>query len=414
MGNHSIKSSKTTTKKKKFFCCLCTSTYSLNEKSHQDIRTKNDPISSCCVLGEDEKKSSLDFSFQSNRPLANLIHKFHLKIYLNDYLQRLKYSPQNQTFAQHFSSSTVIYPCNDIHQILIDRLHLFIISPPESILPNLSRSIFNSSVIHEQLRAKCYFIPLNDTSIEPSDYQQSESSCVFVSNDCFQTGFIRVDPEKISKEFLPFLVHSSLSSNFIQKWFDTLILVNQTCTIARRFLMGNPNHITCLLQQQDSPCEKNLIFVAFRRSSHTISPDEKFTDAFSPSLLSNHEKLHPDSIHIDYEQYSFALILSRWPKILIENYYTNPQRHSTRKWPREDQMKIIMQKSLLLTPMYSNDQWKINWDLIEEYLFRLMNDSCIFFYLLCQKFFARTDSQRRLIKHAFLNFCEKYGLPFSK
>lgn len=398
MGNQPIKSSKTTTKKKTFFCCLCTSTY--------DKSPPNDPISS------EEEKYCL---FQSNRPLTNVIHKFHLKAYLNDYLHRLKHSPQNQTFAQHFSSSTVIYPSNDIHPIFHDLLHLVIIAPPESILPYCSRSIFNTSIIHEQLRAKCYFIPLIDTLIEPLDDQPLKSSCVFVSNDSFQTGSIRIDPENVNKEFLPFVIQSSLSSNLIEKWFNTLILVNQTCSIARRFLMGNPNHITCLLQQYDSPSEKNFIFVALRRSSHSISSDEKFTDGFSPSFLSDTEKLSPESsIHIDYEQYSFALVLSRWPKLLMEKYFTHPQRRSTRKWPNEDQMKMIMQKSLLLTPMSSTDQWRINWDLIEEYLFRLMNESCIFFYLLCQKFFTRTYAQRTLIKHVFLNFSEKYGLPFSK
>jgi hypothetical protein len=77
-------------------------------------------------------------------------------------------------------------------------------------------------------------------------------------------------------------------------------------------------------------------------------------------------------------------------------------------------MKIIIKKSLLLTSDNHRDQWKINFDFIEKYLFELMNESTLFFYILCQQLFAQTYSKRRLIKHCFLNYCEKYGLPFSK
>ena len=124
------------------------------------------------------------------------------------------------------------------------------------------------------------------------------------------------------------------------------------------------------------------------------------------------EKLFPDHIHIDYEQYSFALILSHWPKSLIENYHTHPQRYSTRRWPSKDQMNIVIKKSLLLIP--DDDHWRVNFDFIEEYLFELMNESTLFFYILCQQLFAQIYFKHRLIKHCFLNHCEKYGLPFSK
>jgi len=77
-------------------------------------------------------------------------------------------------------------------------------------------------------------------------------------------------------------------------------------------------------------------------------------------------------------------------------------------------MNIIIKKSLLLIPDNNTHKWKINFDLIEEYLFELMNESTLFFYILCQQLFSQTYSKRLLIKHCFLNYCEKYGLPFSK
>ena len=419
MGNHSIKSSKTSKKKATVLCCcLCTSTYSIDEKSDQNIPTNSEQIFST----EDDLQSSLDISFESNRQLANLINKFQLKFYLKDYLHRVKTSHENQSFTRHFSSSTIIYPCNGLNQILVELLHLFIVAPPESMLPNFCKTTFNSSIIHEQLRAKCYFIPRTDTLIEPSDQQLDSSSCVFVSNDDFENGLIRVNSEKISREFLPFLRHSPeenlvyFSSNSIHQWFHNLILVNQTCAIAKRFLSGDHHQITCLFQEDASSVGSHhrLIFAVFRQPICTSSTNETCLDAFSPSFLSDNEKLSPQSVHIDYEQYSFAFILARWPKLLIESYYTHPQRHATRRWPCDEQMKLIIEKSLLLIPNCSNDRWEINWDLIEEFLFQLMNESALFFYLLCQKFFAQFDWQRRLIKHTFLNFCEKYGLPFSK
>jgi len=452
MGNKLIKSSKNKT----HFCCLSTSTFSIDEKSYPTfdrLSTNNDQNqpSFYCQTIEDLKKSPDDLSVEliikSNSEFSYLINKFQLNFYLKDYLNRLNNSKINQTLKTHFSSSTIIYPCNGINQVLTDDLQIFLISPPESILPNLSTKI------HEQIRSKCYFIPLRNDPIEPNDdeykqrilpidrthvvitlennstistnriFSELESSCVFISNDCFQTGLIRIDQEKIAKEFLPFISHSSednlcyLSSNLIQKWFQTLILVNQTCAIVKRFLLGNKNHITCLLKEQDT----NLIFAALRLPSctyfHQSSPGEKseeIIDGFSPLFLSDMEKHFHDYIHIDYEQYSFALLLSRWPKFLIENYYTHPHRYSTRQWPTNDQMKMIIKKSLLLTSDNHRDQWKINFDFIEKYLFELMNESTLFFYILCQQLFAQTYSKRRLIKHCFLNYCEKYGLPFSK
>jgi len=307
MGNKSIKSSKkkdeNINKKKKVFCCLCTSSFSINEKSLStfdqislNIDKNPKQTSYYCQSIEDLDKSlhitSLELIIKSNREFVNLINKFQLNFYLKDYLNRLKNSKINQTFKKHFSLSTIIYPCNNINQFLTDDLNLFFISPPESILPNLLINTNHSYQIHEQIRSKCYFIPLTNCQIEPDDdeYKQKsilldrthvvitlennstvetnkipiefESAGIFISNDLFQTGFIRIDQEKLAKQFLPFIYFCSeenlfyLSSNLIQKWFNTLILVNQTCAIAKRFLIGDKNHITCLLKEQITNQEK--------------------------------------------------------------------------------------------------------------------------------------------------------------
>ncbi|CAF0874584.1 unnamed protein product [Rotaria sordida] len=421
-------------------------------------------------LTNDNKQFSYILTIKSNREFLNLIKKFQLNFYLEDYQNRLKNSKIKQTFKQHFLSSKIINPSNRINQLLIDDLNLFIISPPESILPNLFINTNNSFKIHEQLRSKCYFIPLKYYQIEPNDDEYKQKSipldrthvvitlennqttksnkismeyepiCIFTSNDSFQTGFIHVNRENISKEFLPFIYYDSeenvsyLSSNLIQQWFNTLILVNQTCNIVQRFLTGDGRHITCLLKEEMSnqsnkenlsSCHNNLIFASLRLPpykylndlSSTNIQEEKsdnISDAFSPIFLSNNKKISNDSIHINYEQYSFAFVLYRWPKILIDNYYTHPNRYSKRQWPSKYYMNIIIKKFLLLIPdSTTTHKWKINFDLIEENLFKLMNESTLFFYILCQQLFSQTYSIRIIIKHCFLNYCEKYGLPFS-
>jgi len=77
-------------------------------------------------------------------------------------------------------------------------------------------------------------------------------------------------------------------------------------------------------------------------------------------------------------------------------------------------MNILIKKSLLLIPNGNIHQWEINFDLIEQNLFELMDELTLYFYILCQRLFSPTYSIRILIKHCFLNYCEKYGLPFSK
>lgn len=282
MGNNSIKSVKTK-KKKRFFCCLCSSSsFSIDEKTlpiFDRILSNNEKIYQSF---DDLEKILYNTSF------GLIIKNFQLNFYLKDYLNRLKNSLKiNQTFQTYFSLSTIIYPCNGINQFLTDDLNLFSIIPPESILPKN-----NSYKIHEQLRSKCYFIPLTNCQIEPNDDEYKQKirsldcthvvitlennstinknqisnelnlSCILISNDSFQTGFIHIDQEKLAKQFLPFIEFSSqdnlfyLSSNLIQKWFNTLILVNQTCGIAKRFLLGEKNHINCLIKPKNTNQEK--------------------------------------------------------------------------------------------------------------------------------------------------------------
>lgn len=237
------------------------------------------------LINEHEELARI-LSIKSNLIFSNLIKHFQLNFYFEDYTNRLKNSKIDQTFKTHFSSSTIISPSNRHNQSFIDDLNVFIVSPPESILPTLLKNTNSSYLIHEQLRSKCYVIPLSSCQIEPNDDEyreksipidrthvvitlensstlptsktqvENEPSCLFTSNDSFQTGLIRINQENIPKDFLPFLSYhaqeniSYLSSNLIQQWFHTLILVNQTCTIAQRFLTGNERHCTFLLKEQ--------------------------------------------------------------------------------------------------------------------------------------------------------------------
>ncbi|CAF3095073.1 unnamed protein product [Rotaria socialis] len=421
-------------------------------------------------LTNDDEQLSRILAIKSNREFLNLIKQFQLNFYLEDYRKRIKNSALNQTFKTHFSSSAIINSSNRVNQSFIDDLNLFITSPPESILPNFIKHTDSSYKIHEQIRSKYYAIPLTTCQIEPDDdeYKQKsipvdrthvvitldntsttqtnkmpmeyESSCMFTSNNSFQTGLIYVNQEKISKDLQPFISCDSeenvsyLSANFIQTWFNTLILVNQTCNIVQQFLAGNEHQFTCLLKEQmenqsekekRTPYSNNLVFASLRLppckylnddlSSTDVREEncDKIIDTFSPLFSSDNKKLSNDSIHVDYEQYSFAFALYRWPKSIIDNYYTHSNRSSKRQWPSQYSMNSIIKKPLLLTPDSTNDIWKINFDLIEANLFELMNESTLFFYILCQQLFSQTCSIRIIIKHCFLNYCEKYGLPFS-
>ncbi|CAF3368004.1 unnamed protein product [Rotaria socialis] len=405
-----------------------------------------------------------------NREFLTLAKTMRLNIYLKDFLSRLNNAKLKQTFKNHFSLSTVIYPFAGIDQILADDLNLFLLTPAESLLPNLSSNTHSVYKIQEQVRSKSYFAPVTNCKIEIDDEEykkksieldrthvvitienkttkeqddatankkmpvEQEASWLFTSNDSFQTGYLRIDQEKLARQFSPFIYHSSadniyyLSSNLIQQWFNTLILVNQTCAIARRFLTGDGSHITCLIKQQanhakSSSLENNLTFAALRLppfmylndSSHINLEEERpnIIDAFSSTFLSDNKKASNDTIHIDYEQYSFAFLLHRWPKSLLDNYYAQSMRNSNRKWPSKYHLNIIIKKPILLIPMQHNHKWEINFDLIEQGLFELMNESTLCFYALCQQLFGQTLAMRTCVKHCFLNYCEKYGLPFS-
>ena len=221
-----------------------------------------------------------------NREYATLAQEIRLPCYLTDFRLRLKQSQVKQTFAEHFSLSPIIYPFAGIEQILAADLSLYLLTPAESLLPTFSSNLHSNYKLHEQLRAKCYFIPLTSCKIEVDDeeYQRQskeldrshvvitletksqepreesstltkkpllelDAGCLFVSDDSFRTGAIRVKPEKLGKQWQPFLSHASLSSTLLQHWFQTLMLVNQTCAVAKRFLQGDGSHITYLLKQ---------------------------------------------------------------------------------------------------------------------------------------------------------------------
>lgn len=152
-------------------------------------------------------------------------------------------------------------------------------------------------------------------------------------------------------------------------------------------------------------------------SSQTNADDEDkptIIDAFSPTFLSENKKASSDAIHIDYEQYAFAFLLPRWPKSLLDNYYTQPTRNAQRKWPSKYHLNIIVKRPLLLVPTPNSHRWQLNFDLVEQSLFESMNESTVCFYALCQQLFASTADIRTCVKHCFFNYCEKYGLPFSK
>ena len=179
-----------------------------------------------------------------------------MNFYCEDFRHRLKCSKFSKAFVDHFTSSTIIYPSVAQHQTLTQGLVVHFFIPAESILPILSMHSHGSYRIHEQTRAKCYFIPSNFIKIESSSEieKTSESKeCQWVYSSDLQTGSIRVDRESIPHDFSSFLNYSSkdqcwqLSSNAIQQWFHRLILVNQTCAIVKRFLTGDGSHLTCLL-----------------------------------------------------------------------------------------------------------------------------------------------------------------------
>lgn len=133
-------------------------------------------------------------------------------------------------------------------------------------------------------------------------------------------------------------------------------------------------------------------------------------DVFSSNFLSDNTKTSNDSIHIDYELYSFAFILNRWPKTLLEQFHRRPNRC----WPSNYHMNILVKKSLLLVPTGNEHQWRIEFDLVEQSLFELMPQTTLCFYAFAQRILGQTDNVRTIVKHCFLNYAEQHGLPFSR
>lgn len=366
----------------------------------------------------------------------NLVRKCHLNFYLKDFCTRLNATRSTLTFKEHFSCSAIIHP-NPGHHQLSSTLTVTLVVPAESIVPCLSNHSNSLYLIHEQTRFKCYFIPSISFQIEPSDaYEQSnhidDQSSRFVSTDGFRKGFIRVDPQTINKDFHSFIQYSSeenqsfLSSRLIRQWFQTLMLINQTCAIAKRFLTGDGSHITCLVKDSKNLLDNfNLTFAAFRLpictyltdpslNSHADERSDSNNDAFSPLFLSDRPAGSSNTILLDYEHYSFAFLLHRWPQQCIDHYFTHPSRSCQRQWPNKSQMNQLLSKPLLLVPSADSDQWEVRFDLIEQTLLEWCDDSSRVFYALCQQIFARTWSTRQLIKHCFFNYCERHGLPCAK
>lgn len=225
-----------------------------------------------------------------NREFLTLAKAIHLNVHLKDFLTRVTSSKAKQTFKNHFSLSTIIYPFSGVDQTLADDLHLLLTTPLESILPELSSNTHSSYKTSEQLRSRCYFIPSTDCKVDADDDEyrkrrveldrthvvitldnktreaddskkppaEPDSTCIFASDDGFQTGLLRIEREKVPKHLLPFVFQSPedasccLSASSLQQWFQTLLLVNQTCAIAKRFLTGDGSHITCLVKEPTS------------------------------------------------------------------------------------------------------------------------------------------------------------------
>ncbi|CAF4424668.1 unnamed protein product, partial [Adineta steineri] len=83
----------------------------LGTPSLYHIKTKQ--IECQLINNDNEQFEQILITNKSNREFLNLTKKFHLNFYLKDYLNRLKTSQIKQTFKNHFSSSKIVYACND-------------------------------------------------------------------------------------------------------------------------------------------------------------------------------------------------------------------------------------------------------------------------------------------------------------
>lgn len=247
------------------------------------------------IDGSNEVQRSIvdsDLSKFLTRPLIRLAKEIDLDLNLTDFRTRLSKSKIKEKFINHFTSNAVIYPPPVVESTLVNDLLVYNHTPSEYFLPIVSSNEHSNYKLSEQIRSKSYFYPstLGKIEIRDEEYEKqtkeldrthfvitletkskldneesiqrtNKSSVDFNANgllsldETLNCGFIRVDSENSSKLWRPFFHRSNeenlfyLSSNLVQQWFQTLILVNQTCAIARRFLKGDGSHLTCLLKE---------------------------------------------------------------------------------------------------------------------------------------------------------------------
>lgn len=300
---------------------------------------------------------------------------------------------------------------------LIENMEIQFVVPGESIVPICSTSLENSYRIEENFRSKCFFIPSDWPKI---DFSRSETE--FGSENRWilsEDGRILVDLDSTDKSLKTFVKtcpigqRSVLSSILVRKWFEQIILVNRTCAVAKNFLSGNVNSSSFLLKNSTS----NFQFVTFRSFLPNSSPTELCetnVDAFSPFFLSNFDRPTNRTIRIDFEQYSFGLLLRTSSKTLIDRLLNDFQRSKRRRWPNEKQIETILSQPIILIPDAENDRWIFDFSLLEQSFFQLFDDRTSLIFALTQIFFAKNSTQRTLVKNIFLNFVEVFGLPREK
>ncbi|CAF1625012.1 unnamed protein product, partial [Didymodactylos carnosus] len=257
----------------------------------------------------------------------------------------------------------------------------------------------------------------NTSSKTTKSQQIDDPSCLFICDEndhsSFYTGHIRLH-KSYWKQYAHFSYRALndeennyyLSSYAFQQWFQSLIIINQTCSIANRFLTGDGSYLTCLLKPKTSmtkielpesneniensnPSLQNHIMKKECNTKQNISAIEdqyhiqlvclrlpptlflldssndqennvnnhnetnelntklSYIHAFSDVFLSNN-KNSETCINVDYEQYVFAIPLIKWPTYILNNYYY--KRNLKRKWPSKYHMNIIIKKQILVIP----------------------------------------------------------------
>ncbi|CAF1638947.1 unnamed protein product, partial [Didymodactylos carnosus] len=246
-----------------------------------------------------------------------------------------------------------------ISTILANDLYIEFIYPLECILPTLLTSPYSTYNIQEQIRSRCFFIPEicfktlpldddykhkqeieqttlthvvidlemgnKDTSNQIKKLQQTDDSslCLFICDEnehsTFYTGHIRLDKSYL-KQYTHFVYRLSneqegednnyyLSSYVFRQWFQSLIILNQTCSIANRFLTGDGSYLTCLLKPEKTMTKIDL-----------IDNNEIIMNNSNSSSLSNHVLKRESSIEQNLstmdDQYHIQLVCLRLPPTL--------------------------------------------------------------------------------------------------